>query len=365
MNISCSQKNPFFEKYNTPHATVPFDKIKNEHYKPAIQEGIKQQTAEVDAITSNPEAPTFENTILAYEKSGDLLSRTLTVFFNLRSAETNDELQVIAQEVMPQLSEHSNNISLNQALFERVKVVYDQKESANLNPEQLVLLDKVYDSFIRSGANLEGAQKEKYRELTQKLSQLGLTYGENNLKETNNYQLVISDESKLAGLPESAIEAAKETATEKGVEGWVFTLDAPSYIPLLRYAEDRDLRKELYLAYNTKCTHDNEYNNLEVVKEIVNTEMAIAQLLGYKSYADFTLEKRMAENSDNVYKLLNDLIEAYKPTALKEVAEVEALAKITQGADFTLMPWDWSFYSEKLKIRNSTLMRNNYAPTSN
>ncbi|WP_025069583.1 M3 family metallopeptidase [Bacteroides propionicifaciens] len=349
MNISCSQKNPFFEKYNTPHATVPFDKIKNEHYKPAIQEGIKQQTAEVDAITSNPEAPTFENTILAYEKSGDLLSRTLTVFFNLRSAETNDELQVIAQEVMPQLSEHSNNISLNQALFERVKVVYDQKESANLNPEQLVLLDKVYDSFIRSGANLKGAQKEKYRELTQKLSQLGLTYGENNLKETNNYQLVISDESKLAGLPESAIEAAKETATEKGVEGWVFTLDAPSYIPLLRYAEDRDLRKELYLAYNTKCTHDNEYNNLEVVKEIVNTEMAIAQLLGYKSYADFTLEKRMAENSDNVYKLLNDLIEAYKPTALKEVAEVEALAKITQGADFTLMPWDWSFYSEKLK----------------
>ena len=342
-------QNPFFEKYNTPHHTVPFDKIKNEHYEPAILEGIKQHTAEIDAITKNTTPATFENTILAYENSGKLLDRVLSVFFNLRSAETNDELQAIAQKMVPVLSEHSNNISLNLDLFQRVKEVYNKKSSLNLNQEQEVLLDKVYDGFVRSGANLEGKQKEKYRALTQKLSQLGLQYGENNLKETNNYKLVINDESKLAGLPESALDAAKETAKEKEEEGWVFTLDAPSYIPFMRYANNRDLRKELYIAYNTLCTHDNEFNNLQIVKDIVNTEMEIAQLLGYKTYADYTLEKRMAENSQNVYKLLNDLLKAYKPTALREVQEVEALAKTTEGADFTLMPWDWSYYSNKLK----------------
>ena len=351
MNMSCSdsKSNPFFETYNTPHGTVPFDKIKNEHFKPAILEGIKQQAAEIDAITSNSEEPNFDNTILAYENSGDLLSRTLTVFFNLRSAETNDELQVIAQEMMPTLSEHSNNISLNEKLFERVKAVYNKKSELNLQPEQVVLLDKIYDGFERSGANLTASQKEKYRELSQKLSQLGLKYGENNLKETNNYQLVITDEAQLAGLPESAIEAAKETATEKGVEGWVITLDAPSYIPFMQYAENRDLRKELYLAYNTKCSKDNEFNNLDIVKEIVNTEMETTQLLGYDSYADYTLVKRMAENSENVYNLLNNLIDAYKPTALKEVEEVQALAQTTEGAEFQIMPWDWSYYSNKLK----------------
>lgn len=351
MNMSCSdsQSNPFYEVYNTPHGTVPFDKIKNEHFKPAILEGIKQQAAEINAITSNADEPSFENTILAYEQSGDLLSRVLTVFFNLKSAETNDEMQVIAQEVMPALSEHSNNISLDEKLFARIKSVYDKREQLDLTPEQLTLLEKTYEGFERSGANLTDEQKLKYRELSQKLSQLGLNYGENNLKETNNYQLVITDSTQLAGLPESAIEAAKETAKEKNVEGWVITLDAPSYIPFMQYAENRDLRKELYLAYNTKCTHDNEYNNLQNVKDIVNTEMASAQLLGYKSYADYTLVNRMAENSENVYNLLNKLVDAYKPTALKEVAEVEALAQTTAGKDFKLMPWDWAFYSNKLK----------------
>lgn len=353
LTVSCmtdktSGINPFFEKYDTPHATVPFDKIKNEHYEPAILEGIKQQAAEIEAITSNQEPASFENTILAYENSGELLDRVLTVFFNLRSAETNDELQAIAQKMMPVLTEHSNSISLNEDLFARVKEVYEQKSTLGLNHEQEVLLDKMYDGFVRSGANLEGAAKEKYKELTLKLSQLGLQYGENNLKATNAYQLVITDEADLAGLPESAIEAAKETAKEKEVEGWVITLDAPSYIPFLRNADNRELRKELWMASNKLCT-SGEYNNLDIVKEIVNTEMEVAQLLGYKSYADYTLVKRMAENSDNVYKLLNDLLDAYKPVAENEVAEVTAFAQKTAGADFELMPWDWAYYSNKLK----------------
>ena len=340
--------NPFFEKYTTPHATVPFDKIKNEHYEPAILEGIKRQAAEIAAITANQEPASYENTILAYENSGELLDRVLTVFFNLRSAETNDDLQAIAQKMMPALTEHSNSISLNQDLFARVKEVYSQKETLNLNHEQEVLLDKMYDGFVRSGANLEGEAKEKYKALTLKLSELGLKYGENNLKATNAYQLVITDEADLAGLPESAVDAAKELAKEKEIDGWVINLDAPSYIPFMRYADNRDLRKEIWTASNELCTKG-EYNNIDIVKDIVNTEMEIAQLLGYKSYADYTLVKRMAENSDNVYKLLSDLLEAYKPVAEEEVKEVTTFAKKTAGNDFEVMPWDWAYYSNKLK----------------
>ena len=285
-------QNPFFEKYTTPYGTVPFDKIKTEHYEPAIREGIRQQAAEIDAIVNNPEAPTFANTILAYEKSGELLDRVTTVFGNLRSAETNDDLQTLAQEMMPLLSEHSNNISLNEELFKRVKAVYNQKEQLNLTPEQTKLLENIYDGFIRRGANLQGEAKKQYRQLTKELSSLTLQFSENNLKEINNYQLVLTDKAQLAGLPESAIEAAAETAKEKGVEGWVFTLQAPSYIPFMTYADNRDLRHELYMAYNTKCTHNNEYNNIDIVKKLVNTRMAIAQLLGYENFAQYTLKKR-------------------------------------------------------------------------
>ena len=342
-------QNPLFEKYNTAHNTVPFDKIEISHYEPAIRKGIKDHSAEIDAITQNSEAASFENTILAYEQSGELLDRVLTVFSNLRSAETNDELQAIAQKMIPLLSEHSNNVNLNQALFKRVKEVYSKKAELQLTDEEEKLLDNCYDGFIRRGANLEGEAKKRYRELTQKLSQLGLDYSENNLKETNNYELVITDKAQLAGLPESSIDAAKETAKEKNSDGWVFTLQAPSYIPFLTYADNRDLREEIYMAYNTKCTHDNEYNNLQNVKEIVNTEMEIAQLLGYKTYADYTLEKRMAKSSEAVYNLLNQLIDAYLPTAKKELKEVEELAQKEQGADFKIMPWDWSYYSNKLK----------------
>lgn len=342
-------QNPFFEKYTTPYGTVPFDKIKTEHYEPAIREGMRQQAAEIDAIVNNPEAPTFANTILAYEKSGKLLDRVTTVFGNLRSAETNDDLQTLAQEMMPLLSEHSNNISLNEELFKRVKAVYNQKEQLNLTPEQTKLLENIYDGFIRRGANLQGEAKKQYRQLTKELSSLTLQFSENNLKEINNYQLVLTDKAQLAGLPESAIAAAAETAKEKGVEGWVFTLQAPSYIPFMTYADNRDLRHELYMAYNTKCTHNNEYNNIDIVKKLVNTRMAIAQLLGYENFAQYTLKKRMAEDSDAVYNLLNQLLETYTPTAKKEYQEVQELARQEQGAEFTVMPWDWSYYSNKLK----------------
>ncbi len=342
-------QNPFFEKYNTPHQTVPFDKIKVEYYEPAIRLGIENQIAEINAIVNNPEQPTFANTILAYEKSGRLLDQVTTVFGNLRSAETNDELQNIAQKMIPLLSEHSNNITLNKKLFERIKAVYKQKEKLSLTIEQAKLLDNTYDNFIRSGANLKGEAKKKYRELTKKLSTLTLEFSENNLKETNDYQLVLQDEHQLAGLPETAIEAAAQTAKEKNIEGWVFTLHAPSYIPFLTYADSRDLRKELYMAYNTKCTHNNKYNNLQIVKELANTRMAIAQLLGYSNYAEYVLQKRMAQNSQNVYKLLNQLIDAYTPTAREEYNEVQELARQTEGSTFKVMPWDWAYYSNKLK----------------
>ena len=348
MNIIQAQ-NPFFEKYSTPHGTIPFDKIKTEHYEPAIREGISRHDAEIDAIISNTEAPTFANTVAAYEKSGQLLSQVSTVFGNLLSAETNDDMQELAKTMMPLLSEHSNNITLNEKLFARIKAVYDQKAQANLTPEQNKLLEEVYNSFIRSGANLEGEAKEQYRALSKELSLLTLQFGENNLKETNDYKLVLTDMSQLSGLPQSAVDAAAETAKEKGVEGWVFTLQAPSYSPFMMYANNRDLRCELYMAYNTKCSHDNETNNQEIVKKLVNTRLAIAKLLGYNSFAEYNLKERMAENSNAVYKLLNQLLDAYTPTAKQEYTEVEALARQLNGNDFTVMPWDWAYYSHKLK----------------
>ena len=348
-------QNPFFEKYNTPHQTVPFDKIKNEHYEPAMLEGIKLHEAEIEAIINNPEAPTFANTIVAYEKSGKFLDRVTTVFGNLRSAETNDDLQKIAQKMIPLLSEHSNNISLNEKLFQRVKAVYKQKSKLSLTIEQAKLLDDIYDGFVRQGANLQGEARNKYRELSKKLSTLTLQFGENNLKETNNFQLVLTQKEQLAGLPEGIVEAAAQTAHEKGVEGWGITLHAPSYVPFMTYASNRELRKELYMAYNTKCTKDNEFNTLEIVKDLVNTRMQIAQLLGYKSYADYTLKERMAENSKNVYKLLDQLLDAYTPTAKAEYNEVQELARSTQGKEFRLMPWDWSYYSDQLKNKKFSL----------
>ena len=348
-------QNPFFENIHTPHDTVPFDRIAVEHYAPAIRRGIECQNEEIDTIVNNLESANFHNTILALEKSGQLLHRVEVVFDNLLNAETNDAMQELAKELMPLLSEHANNITLNERLFERVKTAYEHRNNEPLTAEQRKLTEDTYEGFVRSGANLQGADKEKYRELSRQLSLLTLQFSENNLKETNDYQLVLTDEAQLKGLPQSAIDAAAETAREKQQEGWVFTLHAPSYVPFLTYATDRDLRKEIYMAYNTKCTHANACNNLDIVKQLVNTRLALAQLLGYKDYATYKLERRMAQNSANVYHLLDQLLEAYKPTAQKEYAEVQALAREEQGADFTLMPWDWGYYSQKLKDRKFNL----------
>ena len=348
-------QNPFFENIHTPHDTVPFDRIAVEHYAPAIRRGIECQNEEIDTIVNNLESANFHNTILALEKSGQLLHRVEVVFDNLLNAETNDAMQELAKELMPLLSEHANNITLNERLFERVKTAYEHRNNEPLTAEQRKLTEDTYEGFVRSGANLQGVDKEKYRELSRQLSLLTLQFSENNLKETNDYQLVLTDEAQLKGLPQSAIDAAAETAREKQQEGWVFTLHTPSYVPFLTYAADRDLRKEIYMAYNTKCTHANACNNLDIVKQLVDTRLALAQLLGYKDYATYKLERRMAQNSANVYHLLDQLLEAYKPTAQKEYAEVQALAREEQGADFTLMPWDWGYYSQKLKDRKFNL----------
>lgn len=346
---------PFSGKVNTPHNTFPFDKIKFEYYEPAMLEGMDEHNREIEEIISNDKTPTFENTIVALEKSGALLDRVTNVFGNLLSAETNDEMQALAQKLMPQLSEHSNNITLNEKLFEKVKYVYDHQNEEKLSLEDKKLLDDTYRGFERSGATLSGEKKEQYKKLSSELSLLSLQFSENNLKETNDYLLHITDKDKLTGLPESAMEAAAETAKEKGIEGWAFTLQAPSYVPFITYCDNRELRKEIHLAYNTKCTHDNATNNFEIVRRIVNHKMSIAQLLGYKEYADYTLRERMAQNSEAVYQLLNQLLDAYTPAAKAEYAEVCALAKEMEGSDFELMPWDWSYYSQKLKDRKFSI----------
>lgn len=341
--------NPLLKQFNTPHQTAPFNEIETSHYEQAMEEGMKMGNEEIKNIIENSDEPTFENTILALENSGKVLDRVTTIFFNLLSAETNDEMDGIAERITPKLTEYSNNISLNEALFDRVKVVYSNKSNLNLSPEEEKLLEKTYDGFVRHGANLSAEDKEKFRKLSSDLSSLTLKFSQNHLKETNKYELHITDVKQLEGLPESALEAAAHTAKEKNKEGWVFTLHAPSYVPFMKYCSNRELRKTLYMAYNTQCTHNDEFDNNEIVKQLVNTRMQIAILLGFENHADYVLRKRMAENSSNVYNLLNNLIEAYKPTAEKEIAEIEETAKKIEGNDFEIMPWDFSYYSEKLK----------------
>ena len=354
-------QNPLLATYHTPYHTAPFHLIKTEHYEPAILKGMEMHNEEIEAIINNPEQPTFHNTIVALERSGATLDRVATIFGNLLSAETNDELQAIAQRVMPQLSEHSNNISLNEKLFARIKAVYDSAESTQLNQEDRVLLDKTYDGFIRNGANLPEADKERFRQISSELSVLTLQFSQNNLNETNSYELPLTLE-QLDGIPESVIEAYAQTAKEKDKEGYVVTLHAPSLVPFLKYSRNRELRKQLYMAYNTQCIKDNENNNTEIVKKLVNLRLERAQLLGFQTAADYVLTKRMAENSLNVYQLLNQLLEAYTPTAHKEVAEVVALAKELEDEDFELMPWDWAYYSEKLKEKSFNLNEEELRP---
>lgn len=341
-------ENVFLCEYNTPHQTIPFDKIKLEHYLPAMRQGMKLENEEIEAIVNNPEEPTFENTIVAFERSGSVLAKAQYAFYNLLSAETSDEMQDIANEIAPEESEHSNNIYLNEKLFERVRKVYEKRDSLNLSVEQQTLLEKVFVAFENRGANLSEEGKALYRELSSRLSLLELQFGQNALKATNAYLLVLENREDLAGLPDDIIEAAAEKAKSKGKSGWAFDLTYPSYVPFMKYAENRELRRQLYLAYNTKA-FGGEFDNRQVVKDIVNVRLKIANLFGFRTYADYVLRRRMAENSENVYKLIGDLSDAYKPVALKEVAEVQEFAK-ANGADFDVMPWDWSFYSEKLRI---------------
>lgn len=355
-------ENPLLQPYHTLHDTTPFDRIRLEDYEPAIRKGMEAEDAEIQQIIDNPEAPTFENTVLALEQSGKLLDRVTTVLFNLMSAETCDELDAIAEKLMPELSEHANNISLNEKLFDRIKQVYQQKDRLTLTQEEQRLLEKTYDGFQRNGANLSEKDKETYRNLSMELSSLTLKFSQNHLKETNKYELVLTDEADLEGLPESTREAAALTAKEKGKEGWGITLQAPSYVPFMKYSKRRDLRKQLYLAYNTQCTHDDEFNNEEIVKKLVNLRMQIAQLLGFTDYADYVLRKRMAEDSTHVYKLLNDLLEAYTPKALQEVEEIKQLACKQEGTDFQLMPWDFSYYAEMLKEQKYALNEEELRP---
>ena len=346
--------NPLLEKYNTPHGTIPFDKIKNEHYLPAFNEAMRQHLAEIDAICTNSKAPTFENTIVALEKSGSLLTYVSAPFYNLLNAETNDELQKIAEQISPLQTEHSNTIQLNEQLFARVKVVYEQRAKLKLTIEQQKLLENTYQSFVRKGVNLSEADKDKYRELSKKLSLATLQFGQNSLKETNKYELLITDKASLTGLPNDVISILENNAKKTGKKGWIIDLKATTYVPIMKYADNRDLRRELYMANGGKCLAGSEYNNLELIKTIVNTRLEIANLLGYKNYADYVLTRRMAENKENVYDLLDKLRTAYHPIANKEYADLQEYAN-KNGAYFTLQPWDWSYYSEKYRTEKFDL----------
>ena len=349
-----THKNPFLQPYGTVHNTAPFDKIQLSDYEEAILKGIKREDEGIEKILNNPDKPTFDNTVIAIDDDKDdehyydLLSRTTSVFFNLLSAETNDEMDELAQKMSPILTKHSNDIRLNKRLFERIKAVH--LHHRELTPEEEMLLDKCYDGFVRSGALLNDEDKEKLRNLTMEASQLSLQFSQNLLKESHSYTLHLTEKEKLDGLPETAIEAAAQTAKEQNLEGWVFTLDAPSFSPFMTYSTQRELRKQIYMAYNTKCIHDNEENNLEIVKRLVNLRREIAQLLGYKTYADYVLVHRMAGDIKNVYHLLDQLIDAYKPTAEEEVKAIEQKAKEMEGDEFKLEPWDFSFYSHKLQL---------------
>jgi Zn-dependent oligopeptidase len=334
--------------FNTKHNTAPFSQIKLEDYKPAFIENIAKAKSEIDAIITNSDAPTFENTIVALDFSGENLDRLSSIFFNLNSAETCDEMQKIAQEVSPLLTEFSNDIALNEDLFKRVKAVYDQKDSLNLTTEQATLLDKKFKGFSRNGALLNEEDKLKLREIDTELAKIKLTYGENVLAETNNYQLHITNEADLKGLPDGAKEMAVSLAKSKNLEGWVFTLDFPSYLPFVTYVENRELRKEITIAAGKKSFQDNEFDNKENVKRIVELRHKRANLLGYKSHSDFVLEERMAQNPEKVLSFLNDLLEKAKPASQKEFAQLTAFAKELDGID-QLEKWDGAYYSEKLK----------------
>lgn len=355
-------QNPFldYQNWKTPHGTYPFDAIKVEHYMPAFDEGIKQGLAEIDAIANNPAAPTFANTIEAYEKAGKLLSVVASCFYNLTSAETNDSLAALELELSPKLSEYSSTILLNEKLFERIKAVYEQKDKLKLTAEQSKMLDDIYEGFANNGANLSAEDKEQFKALQAKLSKLTLVYGQNVLKATNAWTRLIKDESLLAGLSDDTKQMLHANAAKKGLDGWLLDLKPTTYIPVMKYCDNRDIRRELYMAYNTRCI-GGEFDNTQNIKEIVNTRLALAHLFGKTCYADKSLHKTMAETKENVYRLLDQLRDAYMPVARAEYDELQQFAD-SLGFYATLQAWDWSYYSEKLKNEKYALSDDELRP---
>lgn len=355
MNETTERKNPFMEPYHTPHDTIPFDKIRFEDFEPAFMEGIRRDDEDIETMLNNPEEPTFDNTIAYHNDSKgphyyDLLDRVSTVFSCLMSAETDERMEALAQKLAPILSKHENDFLLNPKAFARVKAVYDHHRE--LTPEEQMMLDRTYDGFVRSGALLDEAGKQRLRELSEKGSLLALQFSQNLLKDTKAFTLLITDKNDLAGLPDTAVEAAANAAKEQGKEGWLFTLDYPSYSPFMSHADNRELRRQLYMARNTLCTHGDENDNRDICRALVNNRREEAQLLGNDTFADYVMKYRMAGSVKNVYQLLNDLIDAYKPTAEKEVEAIREEARKLEGDDFQLEPWDFSYYAHKLKVEN-------------
>ena len=354
--------NPFFhyKEWKTPHGTYPFNEIKAEHYMPAFEEAMKQGLADIDAIVNNPAAPTFQNTIEAYEKSGEMLTIVAGCFYNLTSSETNEQLQQIEMELSPKLSDYSSTIRLNEGLFQRIKAVYDQRGQLKLNKEQQKLLDDIYESFANNGANLSPEDKQTYRELTARLSQLTLTYGQNVLKATNAWTMLLTREADLAGLNDDTRALLRANAEKKGLEGWLLDLKPTTYRPVMEDLDNRDIRRELYTAYNSRCI-GGEFDNTQIIIDIVNTRLALANLFGKQTYAEKSLHKTMAETPEQVYKLLDQLRESYMPAAKQEVEELQQFAT-ANGFYATLQPWDWSYYSKKLKIEKYSVSDDDIRP---
>ena len=352
--FSCKQKekessNPFFSEYNTPYDVPPFDKIDTSHFVPAIEKGIIEQQAEIDAIINNNEAPTFENTILAYDKSGKLLSRVSRVFGTINGANTNDAIQKINRKIAPLTTKHRDNIALNDKLFQRIKAVYENRENSNLDADQKRVTEKYYEDLVRNGANLNETDKEKLREINQKLSALSIKFGENLLAETNkNFKLVVDKQEDLAGLPQGIIDAAAQEAKNDSLIGkWVFTLQKPSMIPFLQYAKNRDLREKLYRGYFMRCNNNDKFDNKEIILNIVNLRAERAKLLGYKTFADYVISRNMAQTPEKVYEFLKGIFVPAQEVAKKDLADMQKIAD-KEGGKFKLEAWDWWFYSEKL-----------------
>ena len=341
--------NPFLTEYTTPFQVPPFDQIKNEHYLPAFEAGIAEQKAEIDAIVNNAETPTFENTILPFDKSGEILDRVSNVFFNLNECLTSDEMVAIAEEVLPMLSKHSDAIMMNPELFKRIDYVYQHRNEAGLDDQQIRVVEKYHQDFVRNGASLPADKQAELSEINEQLSTLSLQFGNNLVKENANYKLVIEDEKDLAGLPQSSIDAAAEQAKEEGMEGkWVFTLSKPSLIPFLQFADNRNLREKMYKAYYNRGDNNNEYDNKNLINEMVKLRTKKAQLLGFDNHADYVLAVNMAQDSKTVDKFLIDIFNPAQQLAKKELAEMQAIAD-AEGAGIKLEGWDWWYYAEKLR----------------